>query len=407
MEYRCRLGTPEGQVVEEIHVAESEARLRHDLEQRGLCVIALQPASVLSRLSFSPGAHRRQRIPAREFLMFNQELATLLKAGMPLVQSLDILRLRVTHPTFRSVLDDVYDRVRSGGSLSESFAGHGDLFPSAYVASLLAGEKSGSLDGVLRRYVGYMKVIGAVRRKTLAALVYPAVLIGLALVVVSIIVLKVVPEFASFYASFDAELPLATRVIVAGSNFIRGNILWILLVGVVGGVSLWNWLGRPEQRAKFDRGVLRLPWVGSTVQRFATSQIARTLATLLGGGLPLVNAIDIASKSASNEFLGRELRTVGHRVREGESFASALSARGVFPDVAVKMTEVGEATGALQDMLASLADFYDEEIETDLGRFVALVEPLLLIVMGLVIAGLLLALYMPLFGLTSVVSGPA
>ncbi len=406
MEYRCRLGTPEGQVVEEIHVAESEARLRHDLEQRGLCVLALQPADVLSRFSLRPAGRRRQRIPGREFLMFNQELATLLKAGMPLVQSLDILRLRVAHPTFRGVLDDVHDRVRSGTSLSEAFAGHGDLFPSAYVASLVAGEKSGSLDGVLRRYVSYMKVVGAVKRKTLAALVYPAVLVGLALVVVSIIVLKVVPEFAAFYGSFDAELPLATRVIVASSTFIRTNILWLLLLGVGAGVAVWNWLGRPEQRARFDRGVLRLPWVGSTVQRFATSQFARTLATLLSGGLPLVNAIEIASKSASNEFLGRELRAVGLRVREGESFASALAARGVFPDVAVKMAEVGEATGALQDMLASLADFYDEEIESDLGRFVALVEPMLLIVMGIVIAGLLLALYMPLFGLTSVVNSP-
>jgi type IV pilus assembly protein PilC len=163
---------------------------------------------------------------------------------------------------------------------------------------------------------------------------------------------------------------------------------------------------RPEQRARFDRAILRVPWIGSTVQRFSMSQAARTLATLLGGGLPLVSAIEIASRSTSNLFLAQELRTVGTRVREGEPFASALAARGVFPDVAVKMIEVGEATGALQDMLSSLADFYDEEIETDLGRFVALVEPILLIVMGLVIASLLLALYMPLFGLTSVVGGP-
>lgn len=405
MEYRCRVGTPGGQVVEEVHVADNEARLRHDLEQKGLCVIALEPRGVLGRWSVPVGRPRKS-IPTREFLMFNQELATLLKAGMPLVQSLDILRGRVEHPTFRGVLDDVHERVRSGSALSEAFSAHEALFPGAYLASLLAGEKSGSLDGVLRRYVGYMKVIGAVKRKTMAALVYPAVLVGLALVVVSIIVLKVVPEFAEFYASFDAELPLATRIIVGGSTFLRTNLLLVAAAAIFGGLGFWGWVSRPEQRARFDRGILRVPWVGSTVRRFSTSQAARTLATLLGGGLPLVSAIDIASRSASNQFLARELRAVGARVREGESFAAALTARGVFPDVAIKMVEVGEATGALQEMLSSLADFYDEEIETDLGRFVSLVEPALLIVMGLVIAGLLLALYMPLFGLTAVVGGP-
>jgi type IV pilus assembly protein PilC len=404
MEYRCRLGTPEGQVVEEIHVADGEARLRHELEQRGICVLAIRPTGLRGRYAV-PAAAPRKRIPGREFVMFNQELATLLKAGMPLVQSLDILRERIAHPTFRAVLDDVHERVRAGTALSDAFAEQGDLFPSAYVASLMAGEKSGNLDGVLRRYVSYMKVIGAVRRKMLSALIYPAVLTGLSLVVVAIIVLKVVPVFADFYETFGSRLPLATRVIVGVSTVVRENFVVLATLAVIAGVLFWRWVRRPEQRALFDRLVLRTPWLGSTVTRFATSQVARTLSTLLGGGLPLVNAIEIASRSASNQFLARELRVAGERVREGESFAAALEARGSFPDVAVKMVEVGEATGALQDMLSSLADFYDEEIETDLGRFITLVEPLLLIVMGIVIASLLLALYMPLFGLTSVVGG--
>lgn len=401
MEYRCRLGTPHGEIIEEIHLADSEDRLRHDLEQKGLCVIAVQPRRTLQRFSRSGPA--RKRVSSREFLVFNQELATLLKAGMPLVQSLGILRERVDNPGFRTVLDDVHDKVKSGTQLSEAFAAHGAPFSGAYAASLLAGERSGSLEGVLRRYVGYMKVIGEVKRKTASALVYPAVLVGLALVVVSIIVLKVVPEFAGFYESFDADLPLATRAIVAVSSFVRDQFLLLAAAAVLLSVALWGWLRKPEQKAYFDRAVLGLPWAGSTVRRFATSQLARTMSTLLGGGLPLVNAIDIASGATSNQYMARELRAVGQRVREGESFAGALSARRVFPDVAVKMAEVGESTGALQDMLSSLADFYDEEIETELSRFVSLVEPLLLIVMGLVIAGLLLALYMPLFQLTSVI----
>ncbi len=401
MEYRCRLGTAGGEILEETHVSDSEGHLRHELEQKGYCVLGIQPKGMLGRISL-PGRVRR-KVPMREFLIFNQELATLLKAGMPLVQSLDILRSRVEHPTFRQVLDEVHDRVRAGSSVSDAFSAHGDLFPAAYGASLLAGEKSGSLDGVLRRYVAYMKVIGGVKRRTMAALVYPAVLVGVALVVVGIIVLKVIPEFSAFYESFGAELPLVTRIIVRGSTFVRSQILLLAGAAILLGAAGWSWVRQAGQRALLDRSVLRVPWAGSTIRRFATSQLARTLSTLLGGGLPLVNAIDIASRSMTNRFLSAEMREVGQRVREGEAFAPALAARGQFPDVFVKMAEVGESTGALQEMMASLADFYDEEVEAELGRFVSLVEPVLLIVMGLVIASLLLALYMPLFQLTSVV----
>jgi type IV pilus assembly protein PilC len=401
MEYRCRLGTTAGQILEEIHVSDSETRLRHELEQKGFCVLALKPRGFLGRVSLTMPT--RRKVPMRDFLVFNQELATLLKAGMPLVQSLDILRIRVDHPTFRHVLDEVHEKVTAGSSLSDAFGAHGDLFPAAYGASLLAGEKSGSLDGVLRRYVSYMKVIGVVKRRTLSALIYPAVLVAVALVVVAIIVLKVIPEFASFYDSFGAELPLATRVIIRGATFVRTQFLLLAGAAILVGAAAWSWLRRAGQRARMDRAILRVPWVGSTVRRFTTSQLARTLSTLLGGGLPLVSAIDIASRSMGNQFLSAEMRDVGQRVREGEGLAAALTVRGTFPDVFVKMAEVGESTGALQEMLASLADFYDEEIETELGRFVSLVEPVLLIIMGLVIASLLLALYMPLFQLTSVV----
>ncbi len=401
MEYRCRLGTSAGEILEEIHVSDSESHLRHELEQKGYCVLGVHPRGLLGRVSL-PGRVRRN-VPMREFLVFNQELATLLKAGMPLVQSLDILRSRVDHPTFRPVLDEVYEKVRAGTALSDAFSAHGAMFPPAYGASLLAGEKSGSLDGVLRRYVSYMKLIGGVKRRTMAALIYPAVLVVVAMVVVAIIVLKVIPEFAAFYDSFGAELPLVTRIIVTSATFARTHILLLTGAAILIGAAGWSWVRQAGQRAIVDRSILRVPWAGSTVRRFATSQLARTLSTLLGGGLPLVNAIDIASRSMGNRFLSAEMREVGQRVREGEAFSAAVAARGQFPDVFVKMAEVGESTGALQEMMVSLADFYDEEIEAELGRFVSLVEPVLLIIMGLVIASLLLALYMPLFQLTSVV----
>src|SRR5688572_7922473 len=203
----------------------------------------------------------RARVSTREFLVFNQELATLLKAGMPLVQSLDILRRRVTNPLFKSVLDDVYDRVRAGSSLSEAFEAHGSLFPGVYTASLLAGEKSGNLEQVIRRYVAYVKVVATVKRKTVSALVYPAILLMLSLVVVSIIVLRVVPEFEAFYAQFEQELPLSTRMIVATSEFARSYAVLLTIGAVAAGVAFWAWMKEPVQRERFDRWILRMPGI--------------------------------------------------------------------------------------------------------------------------------------------------
>jgi type IV pilus assembly protein PilC len=402
MEFRCRLASPSGEIVEGVYVADTEARLRHELEEKGLYVLSLHPKGAIAGLSVR--VPQRQGINTREFLMFNQELATLLKAGMPLVQSLDLLKRRVTSPVFRRLLEDVHEKVRSGTAMSDAFATHGDVFPRVYTASLLAGERSGNLDAVLRRYVEYTKIIATVKRKTISALVYPAILVSLAIVLVTIIVLKVVPAFSDFYTSFGADLPLVTRLIVGFSDFIRERIVFIVPALVVGIAAAAAWIRRPGQHARFDRVLLELPAIGPIARKFATSQMARTLATLLGGGLPLVNALDIAAKSIGNQFMAAQLDIVSTRVREGESFAGALEARGVFPEVAVKMAEVGESTGALQDMLNTVADFYDEEIATNMDRFVTLVEPVLLVFMGIVIAGLLLALYMPLFQLSSVLS---
>ena len=399
MEFRCRLGTPGGEIIEGVYVAESEDRLRREFEEKGLYVLRIHRSGGLALGSLA--LPTRTRIPTREFLVFNQELATLLKAGMPLVQSLDILRRRVTHPVFKSVLDDVHDRVRAGSALSESFEAHGALFPGVYTASLLAGEKSGNLEQVIRRYVAYVKVVEGVRRKTISALIYPLVLLALSLVVVGILVLRVVPQFGGYYEQFGKELPLSTRVIVAVSNYATAYFGLLVLSIVTVSVVIWLWLKRPGQREKFDRWVLGLPMLGPIARKFATSQSSRTLATLLGGGIPLVNAIDVAAKSIRNRYMAHELHVASQQVREGRALSAAMTDSGAFPDVALKMVEVGEQTGALQEMLNSLSDFYDEEIETSLGRFVTLVEPLLLIIMGVVIAGLLLALYMPLFNLSN------
>ena len=401
MEFRCRLVTAAGEIVEGTYAAESEARLRHDFESQGLHVLSLRKRTVFTGGNLLP---KRRKVSHHEFLVFNQEFATLLKAGMPLVQSIDLLRRQVVSPVFRAVLDDVYEKVRGGVALSEAFSDHGDLFPRVYTASLLAGERSGNLDAILRRYVVYEKVIDSVRRKTLSALIYPMILIVLAIGLVGIIVLRVVPAFSDFYASFDAELPMSTRIILGVSNFAQEQYLLATAVIVLGSAVFAAWIRRPGQRARFDHLILKIPFIGEAARKFVTAQMARTLATLLGGGIPLVNSLEVTARSVSNHHMAKELDVVTQRVREGEGLAASLTARRVVPDVALKMIEVGESTGSLQDMLSSLADFYDEEVETSVGRFVTLIEPALLVLMGVVIAALVLALYMPLFQLSNVVN---
>jgi type IV pilus assembly protein PilC len=401
MEFRCRLVTAAGEIVEGNYAAESEARLRHDFETQGLHVLSLKKRTALTGGSLLP---KRRKVSRHEFLVFNQEFATLLKAGMPLVQSIDLLRRQIVNPVFRSVLDDVYEKVRGGVALSDAFADNGDLFQRVYTASLLAGERSGNLDAVLRRYVAYEKVIDAVRRRTISALIYPAILIVLAIGLVGIIVLRVVPAFSDFYASFDAELPMSTRIILGVSNLAQEQYLLVTVIVVLGSAAFAAWIRRPGQRARFDRLLLAIPFVGATARKFVTAQMARTLATLLGGGIPLVNSLEVTARSVSNHHMAQELDVVTQRVREGQGLAASLTARGVVPEVALQMIEVGESTGSLQDMLSSLADFYDEEVETSVGRFVTVIEPALLVLMGMVIAVLVLALYMPLFELSNVVN---
>src|SRR3954464_4447253 len=276
MEYRCRLGTPGGEIIEGVYVADSEARLRREFEEKGLYVLAIQQAGRRALAGMHlPALPTRKKVSSREFLVFNQELATLLKAGMPLVQSLDILRSRITNPTFKTVLDDVFERVRAGSALSEAFEVHGALFPGVYTASLLAGEKSGNLEQVLRRYVSYVKVVSSVKRKTISALVYPAILVVLSLCVVTIIVVKVVPEFGNFYNQFGKELPLSTRMIVGVSAFVT-RYYYLILAGIVGvTAAFWWWVKQPGQRARLDRVLLRLPMLGPIAQKFSTSQGAR------------------------------------------------------------------------------------------------------------------------------------
>lgn len=401
MQFICRIGTPDGRVLEEVFTASDEMALRSDLGKRGYHLFEVK------RRGAAPGlgvpallrGGRRRSIPVQEFLVFNQELASLLKAGLPLLQALDLMLERMQNQTFRAVLTEVRDKVKSGTDLSDAFAEHGDLFPRLYPSSLKAGEKSGELEAVIRRFVRYMKLVLDARRRVISALTYPAVLVCLSIAMIAVMTIYVVPRFMGFFTELDADLPLITQVVLSISNFMSANWVLMLAALVAGVFALRSW-GRTEPgRLAIDRVKLRLPVLGGILQRFAQSEFSRSLATLLSGGIPLVPSFEIAISSVGNAYVRSRLEPTVQMVREGKPFHDALENSEIFTEMAIDMIKVGEATGSLDEMLNSVSDFLDEQVETRMQRLLSLVEPMMLVFMGIIIAILLISIYLPMYSM--------
>ena len=402
MDFICRLGAPNGMVVEQQHQAADEHSLRSELERRGYYIFAVRPAGGMGRFSLSnlglPTLGRKKKVlSTEEFLIFNQELAALLHAGLPLLQALDLMLERMKNPNFRPVLEDIRNRVKSGEDMSTAFEAYGDTFPRLYPSTLKAGEKSGELEKVIRRFIRYLQLVTEARRKVTSALVYPAVLIALSLLMLTVMALFVVPKFTAFYAELDAELPLLTRFTLGSIAIVRSNWLIILVALVTGYVFFRSWRQTNVGMVAVDRFKLRLPILGGIFQRFGLAEFCRSLSTLLTGGIPLVPASEIAVNGISNAYLRQQLLPTIQKVREGQPFYKAMEESTVFTEMAVNMIKVGEATGALDEMLGSVADFLDQQVETRTQRLLSLVEPVMLVIMGLIIGILLISVYLPLF----------
>jgi type IV pilus assembly protein PilC len=395
MQFLCRLGTPEGAVIEEVHNGSDADVVRQDLQRKGFHVFEVRPRLALARAL--PRGRRRRKLSIPRFLVFNQELAALLAAGLPLLQCLELMLERMRDPVFREVLVDVRERVASGQELSAAFEAHGELFPRLYPSSLKAGERSGDLEKVIRRFVRYLQLLLEARKRVVSALVYPAVLVCLSLAMIVIMTVFVVPKFAGLYADLEAELPLITRVTLGIGNFMRSNWLVITTTLVVGIWALRRWSETPAGRVALDRMRLRLPILGPVFHRFGISEMTRSLATLLDGGLPLVPSLEIATSAVGNAWLREQLGPTVQRVREGRALHAALEQTGVMEDLAIDMVKVGETTGALGTMLTNISDFLDQEVETRMQRLLTLVEPLMLVFMGIIVALLLISVYLPMF----------
>jgi type IV pilus assembly protein PilC len=402
MEYVCKVGTAAGEIVEQTFTAQDESALRLDLEQKGYYLFSIRRGLRLEELRL-----RRKRVATALLLIFGQELAALLKAGLPLLQSLDVMLERQKDPLFRASLGNIRERVKSGVALSEAFKAEGDLYPPILAASLVAGERSGSLETVLRRFVQYLRLTQALKKKAISVSVYPIVLFTVMTTLVFVLLVYVIPQFQDFYEGLNAELPAATRLLMATSAAIKENLVWILLVLAAGVAAGIIWLRQPGSGVKVDRSLLRIPFIGGLMRMYATSQLARTLSTLLAGGLPLLNALEVAAHSVGNRAMAAAVAAATPQIREGKSLTAALESSGMLENLTLEMVKVGEQTGALGDMLNSVAEFYDEEVDTRLATVLALVEPLMLVMMAFLVAGMLLAFYLPLFqAISAIQSGP-
>ena len=392
MEYLCKVGTPAGEILERRFTARDEAALRLELDQKGLYLFQIKRGLVWGDLRFG-----RESIPPDVLMIFGQEMAALLKAGLPLFQSLDVMLERQRHPTFRRSMQAIRERVKGGTAFSEAVKAEGALYPPMFAASLLAGERSGSLETVLRRFVSYLRLNQSLRKKAISASVYPLVLMGVMATMVMVLMVFVIPRFESFYEGLSVELPILTRALIFTARGLSDNLWLVVPIGVGLPLLALAWLRRESSALIVDGLLLRLPYFGGMMQMYSTSQLARTLSTLLSGGLPLLNALEVAASSIGNRAMATAVAGATGAIREGKSLTQALEATGKVENLTLEMVKVGEQTGALADMLNAIAEFYDEELDTRLQRALTLVEPVLLIFMAVIVATMLLAFYLPLF----------
>lgn len=397
-EFICRLGTPAGEIVTRTVEGLSEQELRQRLMQEGYRIFSVEVSNLLGSRSTS---QRAVKIKLDDFLLFNQQLAALLHAGLPVLQSIQMLRQRSPNAKLRTVLADVETRIKSGSALSEAFASQGDTFPKIYTASILAGERSGNLDEVLRRYVEYTKAIAQLRRKIRSALTYPILLLGAAVVLITVLTTFVIPQFSSLYENMGTELPTITVVVVGFSSAIKENLFW-LAPAVAGLIALIiSWRKTENGRRTIDRWILKIPIIGDLIKQMTTAQFSRSMATLLAGGITVVESFQIALASIANRELLRSTEPALPKVREGKPFTESLGEAGWVPELATDMIGVGERSGSLREMLDEVSGFYDAETEVKLGQLTSLIEPAILFVMAGVVITILLAIYLPLLQMVS------
>ncbi|HLK19028.1 MAG TPA: type II secretion system F family protein [Bryobacteraceae bacterium] len=395
-EWVLKYSDTRGEVHSQVAEAPTEKELRDRYSQQGFLIYSIKPRNEIAGLSMGGG--RKKKINLEKFLIFNQQFVTLVRAGLPILKALDLLSDRLTDVKLAPHIKAVREEVRNGSLLSDAFARQG-VFPPIYVTSVLAGEKSGALGEVLDRFITYQKLALAVRKKLILSLVYPCILIVLVVCLMIFLITFVVPKFAELYSSMSAKLPAATEILIAVGTTARNYILFGFGAVVIAAVAFRFWAKTEKGEERMDRWKLRTPVLGEIWIKYQVAQFSRVLGTLLVGGIPLMQALDTASSSLGTRLLKKTLGEAGKMVKEGQALSSALVKTKIFPGLAIDMIEVGESTGALPQMLQSVAEFYEDDVNTRMTASLSLIEPAIMIFMGGFVTFVLVALYLPIFSL--------
>jgi type IV pilus assembly protein PilC len=396
-EWTLKYADARGEIHQQTAEAGSEREIRDRYTQQGFLVYSVKPRSEIGAL-VGASRSRKKKLNLEKFLIFNQQFVTLIRAGLPILKALDLLAERLTDPKLSQYIKGVREEVRNGALLSDAFGRQG-VFPPIYVTTVLAGERSGSLGEVIERYITYQKMSLSVRKKLLVSLLYPSVLVALSSALIVFLVTYVVPNFAELYSSMNAQLPMPTQILIAVGTTARNYVL-LGFVLLVTGVFTFRWWSRtPNGSERIDRVLLKIPVAGETWLKYQVAQFSRVLGTLLIGGIPLLQALDTAADSLGTQVLKRVLQQAVKMVREGQSLSSALRQTKIFPGLSIDMIEVGESTGALPQMLGSVAEFYEDDVATRTTAALSLIEPAIMICMGIFVAFVLISLYLPIFSL--------
>lgn len=385
-----------GRVFQQLETAQTEGEVRQKLAERGFHVFSVKNEfNILAQLS---GTRRARKILVNDFLIFNQQFNTLIKAGLPILKALDLLAERAAAPRLRPILQDVRQRVRDGALLSEALAAQGS-FPPVYVTAISAGERSGNLTGVLEQYISYLRVSTGFRKGLITALIYPAILVGAVIVTLSYLVTYAMPQFGKLYQDLGIKLPAITQFMLSLAVPLRDYFLLVFAIIVCLVLSIFVWTRSDQGALAIDRLKPKIPVFGDIWLKSQIAQFVRTLSTLLAGGTPLVAGLETSSQAIGSRLIATSVQGAGARVREGRTLHESLAETRLVPDLALEMIEVGEASGALAAMLTSVAEFYEEEVSTRLQRTLIWVSPAILVVMAVVVGSILISLYLPLFSL--------
>jgi type IV pilus assembly protein PilC len=395
-EFLIKVADERGNLTQQVENGYSEAEVRDRFAKQGFLVYSVKPKGLLTGGKIS----RRKRVKPATFLVFNQQMLTLLKAGLPILGSLDLLIKRQKDTYFRTLLQSVRERVRGGELLSEAFSAQ-NVFPKIYTTTLMAGEKSGNMDEVLTRYVSFQRLTLSFKKKLAVSLIYPSLLVSVVLVMFVFLVTYVVPQFAKLYSDLNAQLPAITLLMLNIGTHAQQYAPFTVVGLVVAMVLVWRWKATDRGADTIDRATHQLPVVGDIWLKYHVSTFSRMLSTLLTGGMPLVPSLETAGASMTSRKILNGIQSAAVRVREGQSLAKSLEEQKIFPDLSVEMIEVGESTGALPAMLTSVAEFYEEDVQTALSAAMALIEPLILVIMAIFVGGILISLYLPIFSLGS------